>query len=312
MMAVIPYWDWSIDGPIIAAAVLCALSCALLGNFLVLRRMSMMGDAISHAVLPGLAIAFWITHSRESMTMLLGAAVIGVLTALFTQAISHWGKVESSASMGVVFTSLFALGLILLEKVAAHVDLDPGCVLYGALESVAIENPVGGLPRVVWVLGIVYVLNVVVIGLLFKEFKVSSFDPPLATTMGINSNLMHYLLMILVAATTVACFEAVGSILVVAMLIVPAATAYLLTDRLLPMIMVSQVMAVVCGVLGHVFALAFGLQAINTAGSMATLAGLIFLGVLVLSPRHGVVARLRRGAVMEPPAEVAETPATGV
>ena len=306
MSGLLSTWDWSIDGPIIAAAVLCALSCALLGCFLVLRRMSMMGDAISHAVLPGLALAFWITGSRESITMLAGAAVIGVLTALLTQAISHWGRVESSASMGVVFTSLFALGLILLQQVASKVDLDPGCVLYGALESVAFDNPTGGVPRVIWVLGIIYLVNVAAVSLLYKEFKISAFDPALATTMGINAALMHYLLMILVAATTVACFEAVGSILVVAMLVVPAATAYLLTQRLGTMLLVSQVLAVACGVLGHVLALAvpraLGLQAVSTAGSMATVAGLLFLLAMVFSPRSGVIQMLRRPDLKAEPA----------
>jgi manganese/zinc/iron transport system permease protein len=304
-MTFLPTWDWSIDGPIIAAAALCALSCALIGNFLVLRRMSMMGDAISHAVLPGLAIAFWITGSRSSIAMLLGAAVIGIATAVLTQVIAHWGKVESSASMGVVFTSLFALGLILIERVAHQVDLDPGCVLYGALESVAVERPIAGLPRVIWTLGAIYVVDLLCIGLLYKEFKISAFDHALATAQGINATLMHYLLMILVAATTVACFEAVGSILVVAMLVVPAAIAFLLTNRLGTMLIVSQIVALLCAVLGHVLALeiprSLGLQATNTAGSMATVAGILFVITLFLAPQKGIVARFwKRSRIIVP------------
>ena len=132
-------WHWGLDGWIVAAGILCAMSCALLGNFLVLRRMSMMGDAISHAVLPGLAIAFLVTNSRESLPMFIGAAIVGVLTALFTQWINRFGRVEESASMGVVFTSLFAIGLILIVRAADHVDLDPGCVLYGAIEMVPLD-----------------------------------------------------------------------------------------------------------------------------------------------------------------------------
>ncbi|MDP7249087.1 MAG: metal ABC transporter permease, partial [Planctomycetota bacterium] len=116
------------------------MSCALLGNFLVLRRLSMMGDAISHAVLPGLAIAFLVTQSTSSFTMFVGAAVVGVLTAVFTQSILHFGKVEQSASMGVVFTTLFALGLILIRQAADSVHIDADCVLYGAIEFVPLDS----------------------------------------------------------------------------------------------------------------------------------------------------------------------------
>ena len=126
-------WNWHLDGWIVVAGMLCAMSCALLGNFLVLRRMSMMGDAISHAVLPGLAVAFLITGTRDSLPMFIGAAVVGVLTAVFTQWVNRFGKVEESASMGVVFTALFAIGLILIVRAADSVDLDPGCVLYGTI-----------------------------------------------------------------------------------------------------------------------------------------------------------------------------------
>lgn len=292
-------WHWSLDGWIIAAGVLCALSCALLGNFMVLRRMSMMGDAISHAVLPGLAAAFLLTHSRGSITMLVGAAVVGVLTAALTQLITSLARVEESASMGIVFTSLFAVGLIMIRRAADHVDLDPGCVLYGLIESVPLDKVAllgMRIPRVVLILGVMLVINLLFVVLFYKELKISSFDPGLATALGINANVMHYLLMTLVAATTVASFEAVGSILVVAMLIVPPAAAHLLTDRLAPMIVVSMIIAVICGVLGHVSAIAvppwFGFRGTTTAGMMASVAGLVFLITMLGAPRHGLISRL--------------------
>ena len=172
-------WNWHLDGWIVVAGVLCAVSCALLGNFLVLRKMSMMGDAISHAVLPGLAVAFLVTHSRESTPMFVGAAIVGVLTALFTQWVNRFGRVEESASMGVVFTSLFAIGLILIVRAADHVDLDPGCVLYGAIEMVPLDlRTVFGIraPRAVVTLACVFVANVVFVLLFYKELKLSSFD----------------------------------------------------------------------------------------------------------------------------------------
>ena len=298
-------WHWSLDGWIVAAGILCAMSCALLGNFLVLRRMSMMGDAISHAVLPGLAIAFLVTHSRESLPMFIGAAIVGVMTALFTQWINRFGRVEESASMGVVFTSLFAIGLILIVRAADHVDLDPGCVLYGAIEMVPLDiRRVFGfdIPRAVVTLAIVFIANAIFVLLFYKELKISSFDPELATTLGMNATVMHYLLMTFTAITTVAAFESVGSILVVAMLIVPAAGAHLLTDRLWSMIVVSLILAIGSAVGGHVAALTvptwFGFDDTSTAGMMAVVAGGLFMLAMLFSPRHGVISRLAQRAML--------------
>ena len=292
-------WSWRLDGWIVVAGVLCAMSCALLGNFLVLRKMSMMGDAISHAVLPGLAVAFLVTHSRESLPMFIGAAIVGVLTALFTQWVNRFGKVEESASMGVVFTSLFAIGLILIVRAADHVDLDPGCVLYGAIEMVPLDlRTVLGvrIPRAVVTLAVVFAADLLFVLLFYKELKLSSFDAELATTLGVNATLMHYLLMTFTAITTVAAFESVGSILVVAMLIVPAAAAHLLTERLWSMIVVSLVLAVVSAAGGHLAAVTvptwLGFGDTSTAGMMAVVAGLLFTIAMLASPRHGVISKL--------------------
>lgn len=298
-------WHWSLDGWIVAAGALCAMSCALIGCFLVLRKMSMMGDAISHAVLPGLAVAFLVTGSRDSLPMFIGAAVVGVLTALFTQWINRFGKVEESASMGVVFTALFAIGLILIVRAARHVDLDPGCVLYGAIELVPLDvRPVAGfmVPRAVVTLACVFLLDLLFVIAFYKELKISSFDPELATTLGINATLMHYLLMTLTAVTTVAAFESVGSILVVAMLIVPAAAAYLLTDRLSLMIALSLLLAAASAALGHVAAITvptwFGFPDTSTAGMMAVVAGAIFTLALLLAPRHGAISKIAHRAML--------------
>jgi manganese/zinc/iron transport system permease protein len=293
-------WSGPLDGWIVVAGVLCAAACALVGSFLVLRKMSMMGDAISHAVLPGLAVAFLLTGSRASLPMFIGAAIAGVLTAMFTEWIRGAGKVDEGASMGVVFTALFALGLLLVVQAADHVDLDPGCVLYGAIELTPLDTVrVGGydIPRVVLTLGTVFVLNLTCVLLLYKELKISSFDPALATTLGINARFMHYLLMTLVALTAVAAFESVGNILVVAMLIVPAATAHLLTDRLSIMIGLALLFGAISAVLGHVGAIAlpaaFGYESTNTAGMMALMSGLLFALAIVFGPRHGILSRLR-------------------
>lgn len=296
------HW-YAMDTWIVVVGALAATACALLGNFLVLRKMSMMGDAISHAVLPGLAIAFLLTGARASFTMFIAAAIVGVLTAVFTQWISRFGKVDEGASMGIVFTSLFALGLLLIVQAADHVDLDPSCVLYGAIELTPLDvvwrpelfGTTLELPRAALVLAGVTLLNLGFILAFFKELRISSFDPELATTMGISSNLMHYLLMTLVAVTTVAAFEAVGSTIVIAMLIVPAATAHLLTDRLWLMVLLSTVFAVASAVLGHLSALIvpgwFGFADTSTSGMMAVMAGLLFLVTVLAAPRYGVLVK---------------------
>jgi manganese/zinc/iron transport system permease protein len=281
--------EWySIDTWIVVIAALAAGACALLGNFLVLRKMSMMGDAISHAVLPGLAIAFLVTGARASLSMFIGAAIAGVLTAVFTQWISRFGKVDEGASMGIVFTTLFALGLL--------IELTPLDVVWRpTLFGLSIE-----VPRTALVLAGVTLFNAVFVVAFFKELRISSFDAELATTMGIDSKLMHYLLMTLVAVTTVACFESVGSIIVIAMLIVPAATAHLLTDRLWLMVVLSVLIAIGSAILGHMSALIvpawFGFADTSTSGMMAVMAGLIFSTVMLFAPKYGVLQRFAKRA----------------
>ncbi|MBC2593237.1 metal ABC transporter permease [Ruficoccus amylovorans] len=306
---------YAYDTWIVIIGALCAIAAALPGTFLVLRRMSMMGDAISHAVLPGLAVAFLVTGTRASLAMFAGAAIVGVLTAVFTQWISSWGKVDRGASMGIVFTTLFAFGLLLIVQAADHVDLDPGCVLYGAIEltplDVLADIEVGGIlleiPRAAVVLGAVAVVNLLLIVSLYKEYKISAFDPDLATTQGVNAGLMHYLLMTQVAVTTVASFEAVGSIIVIAMLIVPAATAHLLTDRLGLMLVLATGFGALSSFVGHVLALwlppLMGFAGTTTSGMMAVATGLFFLLAWLFSPRYGVVRRIGRQRL-----DVAELP----
>lgn len=294
--------EWtSFDTWIVITGALSAAACALLGNYLVLRKLSMMGDAISHAVLPGLALAFLLTGSRDSLPMLVGATAIGVLTAFLVQALFRLSELEKGATMGVIFTTFFALGLILIRQAADHVDLDPGCVLYGAIELTPLDvYLIMGMeiPRAaVTNLGML-VVNLFFVGLFYKELKITSFDPALATTLGINASFLHYALMTLVAATTVAAFESVGSILVIAMLIVPAATAHLLTDRLGIMLLLSVLIAALSAFLGHLGAITvptwFGFTDTSTAGMMGVATGVIFLAVFLLSPRYGVVSRMLR------------------
>ena len=290
---------WSIiDTWIVIIGALCAAGCAIPGTILVLRRMSLMGDAISHTVLPGIAIAFLITGSRDPMAMLIGAVIVGLITAFLVQAIQSLGKVEVGASMGIVFTVLFAFGLVLMRQAVDHVDIDPDCVLYGSIELAWFDqNPDGlGIPRGAIVNGVMLLVNIVVMLLFYKEFKITSFDPALAKSQGISPSFMHYLLMTMTAATAVAAFETVGSILVVAMFIVPPATAYLLTNRYGILFMLSIGLSVIAAVLGHLSAITiptwFGFSGTSTAGAMAVATGILFMCAWVVSPNHGIVMKM--------------------
>ena len=304
-MTFITGWDWSLDGWIVLAGILCAVAASLLGNFLILRRLSMLGDAITHAVLPGLAVAFFISESRSSLPMFVGAVIVGVLTALFTEWIRRIGKVDEGASMGVVFTSLFALGLVLIVQAADHVDLDASCVLYGAIELTPLDTVrimERDIPRAVIVLGVVATINLLFVLLFFKELKLTSFDPALATSSGFNASLIHYSLMVLVAVTAVASFESVGNILVVAMFVAPPAAAYLLTNRLAVMILFSCLIAAASAALGHLSALVvpqwFGYRSTTTAGMIAVCAGGFLFLAATISPQQGIIVKLIRRRIL--------------
>lgn len=282
----------------IAVGAVANAACALLGCYLVLRRMSLLGDAISHAVLPGIALAFLASGSVSVPWMLLGAMVVGVFTALVTQLLHTLGRVPEDTSLGVVFTSLFAVGVILITRAAADVDLDPQCVLYGLLDFVSIHTiPILGweVPRAMLPLGGALLITTAFVSVFWKELKIVSFDPALATAMGISAVLFHYLLMTMVAGITVVSFEAVGSILVVAMLIVPPATAHLLTDRLGWMMVLAVLAGVSAAVLGCVAARYFETSA---AGMMAVMAGLQFSLAVIFAPRHGLITKMWHQAAL--------------
>lgn len=280
---------------ILVIGSLVAASCSLVGCFLVLRRLSMLGDAISHAVLPGIVIAFMLTGSRNIVPMLVGAMAMGMLTAFLTDVLNRFGKLQSDAAMGVTFTWLFAIGVILVSKYTGTVDLDVDCVLYGEIVFAPLDTLTWGDynlgPRAIWLTGAVSVLNLLFVILGYKQLKICSFDPALAASIGINVAFWHYLLMGFVSLTTVASFESVGAILVVAMLIVPANTAYLLTDRLSHMLVISVIAGVLSALGGYALA-AWVDGAI--AGAMAVVSGGLYVLAALCSPCHGVLPRLMR------------------
>jgi manganese/zinc/iron transport system permease protein len=291
-------FDWSIDGWIVLAGALCAGAASLLGNFLLLRRLSLMGDAISHSVLPGIAAGFLFTGQRSSFAMLVGAGLMGLFTVWLIEMIRKHGRVEESAAIGVVFTSLFAIGLGMIVRAGNRIDLDPSCVLYGNLETITIakvDTPFGEIPHVVLTLVGVCLLNALSIGLFYKQWQISTFDPLLSQAQGVEPGLFHYLLAALVAITCIASFEAVGNILVVAMLVVPAATSFLLCKRLSTMIWVSCCIGAAAAFTGHLIAIsvpkAFGFRSVNSAAMMAVMCGAFLVVAMLVSPKSGILFR---------------------
>jgi manganese/zinc/iron transport system permease protein len=280
------------DFYIILTASLVAISCSLLGCFLVLRKMAMVGDAISHAVLPGIVLAFLISGTRDSVIMLIGAMIVGVLSTFLIEYFTRKGRLQSDASIGVTFTWLFAVGVVLLSVFAGDVDLDQECVLYGEIAYVPFDLwllPSGQSmgPRAVWIVGPVLLAIILFIVFGYKGLKITTFDGAFATLSGVSVLVWHYALMSLVSAVTVASFELVGAILVVAFLIVPPATAYLLTNKLQAMLWLSVGLSIVTAVGGYYMAVWVNG---SIAGAMATVAGILFSAALIFSPTGGLLS----------------------
>jgi len=279
---------------VLLTGAFAAMACALPGTFLVLRGMSLIGDAISHAVLPGIVIAFLLTGST-SWPVIIGAGAVGLLTVYLIEALYRTQCVKEDASIAVVFPALFALGVLLIVQYAEHKDLDQDCVFYGEIALAPFDlMSIAGIEmsRPMFVLGVVALLNLAFVLLLYKELKISTFDSAMAASVGISPVLVHYLLMGTVSFTTVASFDSVGAILVVAFLIVPPATAHLLTDRLGPMLALSVLIGVASSAAGYGIAVA--IEDVSVAGCMASVMGAVFALVWLFAPREGILGRMLR------------------
>jgi manganese/zinc/iron transport system permease protein len=278
-------------------AVVVAVACSLSGVFLVLRRMALMSDAISHTVLLGIVLAFFITHDITSPLLVFGAAAVGVATVWLVELLGRTRLVRQDASIGLVFPALFSIAVILIARYAGDVHLDTDAVLLGEIAFAPFRRlDVGGVdlgPRTLWVMGGVLLLNVLFIWLLYKELKLSTFDPGLAAALGFSPVLLHYAFMTLVSVTAVGAFDAVGSILVVALMIAPPATAYLLSESLPRMLLLSVLIAAAAALIG--FWTAWIVDA-SIAGCMATAAGALFTLAFLLAPERGIIAVARRRA----------------
>lgn len=288
-----------------------AVACALPGNFLVLRRQALIGDAISHVVLPGIVVAFLITGTVAAWPMMLGAAGASVLAVALIEAIRRLGKIEPGAAMGVTFTSMFAGGVLLLEQSdTSSVHLDVEHALYGNLESLIWLDAVGweslwdpvalaGLPDELLRIALTLVGVIAFTWIMWRPLKLSTFDEGFARTLGVRTGVIGFALVIVAAIAAVAAFDAVGSIIVIAMFICPPAAARLMTNRLEVQIAWSVVFALISAILGYVLAgfgpMWFGANnAVSAAGMIATVSG----AILVLAALFGP-CRSRTGAPVE-------------
>ncbi len=272
-------------------ASLVAIACAIPGTFLILRKMAMISDAISHSILPGIVIGFFITQDLNSPLLILLAALTGIITVVLVERIQRTGLVKEDTAIGLVFPVLFSIGVIMIAKNANDVHLDVDAVLLGELAFAPFDRLlVGGVdvgPKSLWVIGSILMVTVGLLFAFFKELKVSTFDAGLSASLGFSPVVIHYGLMTVSSVTTVGAFDAVGAILVVALMIAPAASAYLLTTDLKKMLLLSIGFGVFSAISGYWFA--HWLDA-SIAGSITTMLGLLFLVVYLFAPTKGLIA----------------------
>ena len=276
-------------------ASLVAIACAIPGTFLVLRKMAMISDAISHSILPGIVVGFFITQDLNSPLLIVLAALTGVITVVLVEYIQKTGLVKEDTAIGLVFPALFSIGVILIAKNANDVHLDVDAVLVGELALAPFDRLiVSGVdigPKSLWIIGIILLITITLLIAFFKELKVSTFDKGLAASLGFSPAIIHYGLMTVSSVTTVGAFDAVGAILVVALMIAPAATAYLLTTNLKKMLALAMFFGIFSAISGYWLA---HLLDASIAGSITTMLGLLFLAVYLFAPSKGVIAVMYR------------------
>lgn len=272
-------------------ASIVAVACALPGVFLILRRVALMSDAISHSILLGIVVGFFLVGDTGHPLLILLAAASGILTVSLVEGLINTRRVKEDAAIGLVFPVLFSIGVILISRFAGDIHLDVDAVLLGELAFAPFNRAqlLGvNLPQGVWVMGTILLLNLLFIGLFYKELKLATFDAGLAAALGFSPALLHYGLMSVVSVTAVGAFDHVGSILVVALMIAPPASAYLLTDSLPRMLGLSALYGVASAIGGYWLA---RIVDANIAGAMASMTGVFFLLTLLFAPEQGLLAR---------------------
>ncbi|GAU75905.1 metal ABC transporter permease [Fusibacter sp. 3D3] len=276
-------------------AIIVAVACSIPGVFLVLRKMAMMTDAITHTILLGIILAFFIVKDLSSPLLILGAALVGLLTVYLVEVLHKTKLVSEDSAIGIVFPMLFSIAIIIISKYAGDIHLDTDSVLLGELAFAPFNRlKIMGVDigaKALYTMTMVLILNLGLVIIFFKELKISIFDSGLAAVLGFSPVLIQYGLMASVSVTTVAAFEAVGSILVIAFMIGPPVTAYLLTDDLKKMLVTSAFLGGLNAVLGYRIAYLFD---VSIAGSMAMMTGITFLLVFIFAPSRGMITVARR------------------
>lgn len=272
----------------IVIAALASINCALVGSYLVLRKIAMMGDAIAHSTLPGIVLALLITGSKNSPILIAGAGITGLLVTFLIAFLEKKVKIQADAAIGINFTFLFALGVILISFFSRKIDLDPECSLYGELATVPLDvwRTTSGLtlgPKAFYILFGVLVINLAFLIIGYKYLFVTTFDPQFAQSIGVDTTRWHYGLMGITSLTTVAAFEVAGAILVVALLVVPAASMYLVTKCLKRLLLYNVLFAILTSIGGYY--VSYWLNS-AMAPTMVTIAGLLFLVAFVYSKNN--------------------------
>ena len=264
---------------IILTACIIAINSSLLGSFLVLKKMSLIGDALSHAVLPGIVIAFLISGEINSFWMLLGASAFGIVAILLIEWLNRVGGFGKDSSIGIIYTLLFAIGIILITSKAKNADIDVDCVLFGDINTTPLVNKIMGIPAPTFNLLMISLLTIPIITIGLKGFKISSFDKNYAQTLGISIPFWSYLLLGLSSVSTVFSFDSVGAIMVIGLLVIPASFANIITRKLKPFLAIAVSFGVASCIIGHLTAIALDIPTVPTIGVLMGL--ILFVGIIV-------------------------------
>ncbi|MFV8764789.1 metal ABC transporter permease [Aerococcus urinaeequi] len=278
----------------LSVVMITAVSCALLGVFLVLKNMAMVADALSHTVLLGIVLGYFIAGDLDSPILFVGAALFGVMTVYAIEYVVNKFAIQSDAATGLVFTLLFALAIILISKYARNVHLDVDVVLSGevvfatlnTMEIFGIQVPISFARMFVML-----VINLVFVTVTYQQLKVSIFDPVYARSIGVAVGFLNLVLMTLVSITTVVAFDTVGAILVISLMVAPALSAHLLSKRLSIMLLVALLYGVINSVLGYYVAIYFN---VSISGTIAFAGFVTFLLTLLFAPNGLIGKRFKR------------------
>ncbi len=278
---------------ILIIAMLTSVACVLPGIFLVLRGIALMSDAISHAILLGIIVMFLFVQDLQSPLLIVGATFAGILTVVCTELLIQTRRLKKDAAIGLVFPLFFSVGVILISQFARNVHLDVDMVLLGEITFAPFNRLIiAGVdygPYAIWTMGVILFINALLFYLFYKELALVTFDYNLARVLGFSPGFIYYGLMVMTSITAVGAFDVVGSIVVVALMITPPATAYLLTNRLLSMVFASVIISIFSAISGYWLAY---IADVSIAGSIATMTGMFFMAALLGAPEKGIVASL--------------------